>query len=75
MYGNFDSVSDMINKWRKLITVGIAAMALLAACGDSGPAADLSEAAREGRKVAASRGCSACHGDDGEGRVGPASTW
>jgi cytochrome c oxidase subunit 2 len=72
MHGNFDSVSDMINKWRKLIAVGIAVAALVAACGDSGPAADLSEAAQEGRKVAAARGCSACHGDDGEGRVGPA---
>ena len=62
----------MINKWRKSIAVGIATMALLAACGASGPAADLSDAAQQGRRVAASRGCSVCHGDNGEGRVGPA---
>ncbi|MEA2001893.1 MAG: cytochrome c [Actinomycetota bacterium] len=63
----------MINKWRQSIAVGLAAMALLAACGgDSGPDGDLSDAALEGRKVAAASGCTACHGDNGEGRVGPA---
>ncbi len=44
-----------------------------AACGGSEPDLDLSDAAREGREVALNRGCAACHGEDGEGGVGP--TW
>ena len=46
----------------------------LTACGGaSTPSApELSEAAAEGRRIANSNGCAACHGSDGRGGVGPA---
>ena len=42
----------------------------LGGCGSPEPA--LSELAGQGREFSLSHGCSACHGDDGEGGVGPA---
>jgi cytochrome c oxidase subunit 2 len=50
-----------------------ATIAVLAACGggDADPPA-LGPAAAEGRKVANSKGCAACHGTRGQGAVGPA---
>ncbi len=42
------------------------------ACGGAEPILDLSPVAAEGRDVATSRGCVACHGDSGEGDIGPA---
>jgi len=45
----------------------------LTACGSTGESAvDLSPAAAEGRSVARSNGCAACHGSEGGGGVGPA---
>lgn len=47
----------------------------LAACGaDGGTAADLdlSPAGAAGRQVAVTKGCASCHGQNGEGGVGPA---
>lgn len=41
------------------------------ACGADGSSADLSELGEEGRKIANSNGCAACHGADGQGSVGP----
>ena len=51
------------------------AVALLAlgACSSSSSSApaDLSPEAAAGRELAISAGCASCHGDDGNGRVGP----
>jgi cytochrome c oxidase subunit 2 len=50
----------------------IAAIGLLPACAaDAGADLDLPPAASEGRSVARSKGCAACHGADGAGGVGP----
>ena len=43
---------------------------VLAGCGGGG--ADLSPAAAEGLEVARNSGCTACHGTEGQGGVGPA---
>ncbi len=48
----------------------VAVLAATASCGGDG-GADLSEAARNGRDIARSNGCAACHGNDGQGGVGP----
>ncbi len=53
-----------------MILLVVIALAL-SACSGGEPAPDLSEAAREGRAVALDRGCAACHGENGEGGVGP----
>jgi cytochrome c oxidase subunit 2 len=51
----------------------IAAAAATSACGaDPGEAADLPPLALEGREVARSKGCAACHGSSGDGGVAPA---
>ncbi len=48
----------------------LATASLLTACsGDDGP--PLTASAEEGRDVARSLGCAACHGRNGEGGVGP----
>jgi cytochrome c oxidase subunit 2 len=54
-----------------LVTAGLWS---LSACGggSSSSAPELSEAAAEGRRIANSNGCAACHGSDGRGGVGPA---
>ena len=44
----------------------------LAACGSDDGGADLPAAAADGRDVARSNGCAACHGRNGEGGPGPA---
>lgn len=44
---------------------------LLIACGGNGQ--DVGADAREGRTIAKNSGCVACHGQNGEGGVGP--TW
>ncbi len=43
----------------------------LAGCGDAESPADLSAVALDGRSLALASGCSACHGKNGEGGVGP----
>ena len=48
------------------------AMVALSGCGTAAPDRALSELATQGRDIALSRGCSACHGENGEGGVGPA---
>jgi cytochrome c oxidase subunit 2 len=51
------------------------AVALLApgACSSSSSSApaDLSPEAAAGREISISAGCASCHGEDGDGRVGP----
>jgi cytochrome c553 len=56
------------------IVLTLALTVVLIACGanaqESGT--DLGVAAREGRTIARNSGCAACHGQSGEGGVGPA---
>ena len=51
----------------------VAALLTLGACSSSSSSApaDLSPEAAAGRELAISAGCASCHGDDGNGRVGP----
>ncbi len=47
--------------------------ALATACGsDSAPEIALSPAGEAGREIVNGAGCAACHGNNGEGRTGPA---
>ena len=59
---------------RRVLAVALAGVATfgLAACGSDDGGADLPAAAAEGRDVARSNGCAACHGRNGEGGPGPA---
>ncbi len=62
-----------MKKWFQQTIIGAVAAALaFSGCGGSEPDRDLSELATRGRDVALARGCSACHGENGEGGVGPA---
>ena len=56
---------------RGLIVALLGLTLLLSACGDSAPDLDLSPAAAEDREIVLGRGCAACHGENGEGTVGP----
>ena len=51
----------------------VAALLSLGACSSSSSTSlvDLSPEAAAGRELASSAGCASCHGDDGNGRVGP----
>lgn len=58
----------------KLSTLAtVAALLSLGACSSSSSTSlvDLSPEAAAGRELAISAGCASCHGDDGNGRVGP----
>ena len=58
--------------WKRSPLLILVVMALtMSSCSGGEPAPDLSEAGREGRTVALDRGCAACHGENGEGGVGP----
>lgn len=62
----------MVN-WSTRVVGALVAIAIaVGACGGSEPTRELSEEAAAGREIALSRGCSACHGENGEGGVGPA---
>ena len=57
-----------------LFPVIIAVVVTLAACGADGGTAtvlDLSPAGEAGRQLAVTKGCGSCHGQNGEGGVGP----
>lgn len=58
---------------RMISILVLLAVGLVPACGadDSAAELDLPPAAAEGRDVARSNGCAACHGSNGEGVVGP----
>ena len=65
---------NRIGRGLVLLTVGLVVGLVPAACSSDESAdelASLSPAAREGRALVESRGCVACHGEDGEGGVGP----
>lgn len=55
---------------RKAIGLAVVAAVVVGGCGDAEP--KLSGIASQGQEVAATRGCTACHGEDGAGDVGPA---
>ncbi len=58
----------------KLSALGATTMMLtLGACssGSSSAPVDLSPEAAAGRELSISAGCASCHGEDGNGRVGP----
>ena len=58
-----------------LFPVLVTVVVTLAACGADGGTAtdlDLTPAGAAGRQVALTRGCASCHGQSGEGGVGPA---
>jgi cytochrome c oxidase subunit 2 len=56
---------------RSIAIILLGTLLVLSACSGGEPAPDLSAAAQEGRAVALDRGCAACHGENGEGGVGP----
>lgn len=57
-----------------VLKVGVALALALAGCGGDGAAGELPALAERGRELAMSQGCAACHGDRGQGVVGPAWT-
>jgi cytochrome c oxidase subunit 2 len=61
-----------MTKWMRSLLPIMAAALVVAACGSSEPDRELSPAAAAGREVALAEGCAACHGDNGEGSIGPA---
>lgn len=58
-------MNNMRIRWMSIVIP----IALLGACGGG---QDLSPAAAQGLEVARSNGCTACHGVEGQGGVGPA---
>jgi cytochrome c oxidase subunit 2 len=63
--------SKLSIKFSALATV--VALLALGACSSSSSSApaDLSPEAAAGREISISAGCASCHGEDGNGRVGP----
>ena len=59
---------------KNIVRIAIVILALAtAACSESGDdGTEFSERALQGREVARSNGCAACHGNDGQGTIGPA---
>ena len=49
----------------------LAGLVLLAACGGGAPDLNLSAEGAAGREITLEHGCAACHGEYGEGAVGP----
>jgi cytochrome c oxidase subunit 2 len=50
----------------------LAALLVLAGCSAAEPDRELTPQAAVGREVALDNGCAACHGENGEGGIGPA---
>jgi cytochrome c oxidase subunit 2 len=65
----------MANKlWSKFSVVSVVALSVfVASCSSSSSSApvDLSPEAAAGREISITAGCASCHGENGEGRVGP----
>jgi cytochrome c oxidase subunit 2 len=57
-----------------VMTAALALALTLAGCGGDDSAGELSALAQQGRELASSQGCAACHGDRGQGTIGPAWT-
>lgn len=56
------------------VPIVTAALATVAGCGGGGNSPSLPPDAAQGREIIRTNGCSACHGTNGEGGVGPAFT-
>jgi mono/diheme cytochrome c family protein len=56
----------------RVLALGLLLAVGATACGGKGEAGGLSDAAKHGKELARSSGCSACHGANGEGGLGPA---
>ncbi len=54
---------------RKAIGLILPIALVLGGCGGG---SGLSQSAQQGREISLTRGCSACHGEDGQGDIGPA---
>ena len=68
-----DSISSVGSKTAPLVVGILTAMALVASsCSEESAGPQLSELATSGREIAADAGCAGCHGDAGQGVVGPA---
>jgi cytochrome c oxidase subunit 2 len=62
-----------LSSLRRLAALSAIVIATTGACGsESEPEVSLSPAAEEGRVIATEAGCDSCHGEQGEGGVGPA---
>ncbi len=59
-------------RFKQPAAVAVVLAALVVGGCSSSDGVELSELGAEGRELALSRGCSACHGQNGEGGVGPA---
>ena len=59
-----------MTKWLMIVLVLV--IVTSAGCGGNSGSDDLSPEAAQGQELAQSKGCAACHGDLGEGGVGPA---
>jgi cytochrome c oxidase subunit 2 len=57
--------------WRAAVPAIVVSLATIAGCGSDGAAPTLPAEAAEGREIARTNGCAACHGSNGEGGVGP----
>ena len=60
-----------MNWLKNVIGIVLVFAIFVGACGGAEPAIELSELATVGREATLAKGCSACHGEDGEGVVGP----
>lgn len=60
-----------MKKHTQSLLLGLGALLVVAGCGAAEPDRELTPQAAAGREVALDKGCTACHGDNGEGGVGP----
>ena len=60
--------------WCAAISVVAISLLALAGCGADGDSPSLPAQAERGREIVRTNGCSACHGTNGQGGVGPAFT-
>src|SRR5262245_51080531 len=62
----------MSRGWPGVATASVLTVLSLASCGGDDDSSTVSPTAERGREIARTSGCSACHGADGQGGVGPA---
>ena len=62
----------MLARTPRTLAAAVAALVVVSCGGDDDGAPGASTAARDGQQLALRSGCTACHGADGEGGIGPA---
>lgn len=67
-----DHLTDMKKYLARSFGLIMAVALVLSGCGGSEASLDLSELGQQGQDISRDRGCAACHGENGEGTVGPA---